>query len=135
MSFFRADTSKFKFEYSKLEESEIEAANLLIKLLKPKEVIRIPEVKIPERIKTPDFTIDGITYEIKAPKSVEQISRRMCEAMRQIRSNGFIVLDARNCERAIKTFVREAVLVAKQHKVTRFYLVYKHSISLVGIKK
>lgn len=133
--YFGVDTSKFKFEYSELEDSEIEAANILIELLKPKEVIRIPEVKIPERIKTPDFMIDGATYEIKAPKSVEQISRRMCEAVKQNRPNGFVVLNACKCERAVGSFVREAVLAAKQHRISRFYLVSNHSIRRMDIKK
>ena len=133
--FFRADTSKFKFEYSKLEESEIEAANLLIRLLKPKVIIRLPEVKVPQHIKSPDFVIDGITYEVKAPKSIRQIGHRIHEGKKQIGSKGYIVMNACYCERTLDKFIRESIAIAGQCRVSQIYLVSDHEIRKIDIKK
>ena len=133
--YFGADTSSFKFEYSRLEQSEIEAGNLLIGLLNPKRIIRIPEVKIPERIKTPDFEIDGIKYEIKAPNSLEKIQDRVKEGKAQIKPGGFLVLSTYNCRSKEDRFLREAIRSARGYRLNGFYFVARRGIKYISIKK
>jgi hypothetical protein len=133
--YFGVDTRKFIFDYSVLEQSEIEAANYLIDLLKPKEIIRLSEVKIPKNIKTPDFWIDKVKYEIKAPKNIRQIQKRVKEGKEQIAGGGYLVLSSHNCRNKESQFLNEAKRSARQYRINSFYYISKDDITLIQIKK
>lgn len=133
--YFGADTSKFSFRFDMLEPSEIEAGNLLVGFLKPKILIRLPEVDNPENIRTPDFIIDGIRYEIKAPTSLDQIKKRIREGKVQVGQNGFIVMSTYNCRNQEERFLRRVTNEAKYFKIEELYYVSKNGVELIKIKK
>jgi hypothetical protein len=95
--YFGEDTRFYKYNKMKIGTPELIALGSLIASYHPERVIRIPEVSFPNHIKTPDFLIDGIEYEIKAPYKIERIEDRTKSALMQIRDpKGFVVYDYMN---------------------------------------
>ena len=134
-SFFCADTARFQFGEDIMEPSEIEAGNLLSEYLKPKQFVRIPKVDVPEGIHTPDFLIDSVKYEVKAPKSIKKIDERIREGMRQVGKNGWIVLSDYNYKGNSARFLSETLLSARQNKLKGLYFISNHKIEFIEIKK
>ena len=133
--YFCSDTARFKFGNGELEPSEIEAGNLLLEYLRPRQFVRIPKVDNPEGIHTPDFLIDSVKYEIKAPKSIKKIDERTREGKKQVGMNGWIVLSTYNYKGSSAKFLSEALLSAKQNELKGFYYINNHKIDFIEIKK
>ncbi|MBR5418828.1 hypothetical protein IK110_01080 [Candidatus Saccharibacteria bacterium] len=99
-SYFNADTSKYHYGKSTLSPAETIALGSIIAAYHPQRIIRIPEVHIPRKIKTPDFLVDNISYEIKAPESINGIRGLAYTARKQIGQCGFIVFEFMNARGA-----------------------------------
>ncbi len=95
--YFGEDTRLYKYNKPRIDTPELIALGSIIASYHPEKVIRIPEVSFPYHIKTPDFLIDGVEYEIKAPFKIERIEDRTESALKQLRNpEGFIVYDFMN---------------------------------------
>ncbi|MBR3176363.1 hypothetical protein IKF25_00090 [Candidatus Saccharibacteria bacterium] len=97
---FHANTKRYRFHFSQLNPSEIIAICSIIENYHPTTIIKIPEVAYPEKKRTPDFLIDGVRYEIKAPRSIHCVHSLYTKAKKQVRKNGFIVFEYMNIENA-----------------------------------
>ena len=95
-SYFNTDTSKFVYGKPNLSVSETIALGSIIATYHPQRVIRIPEVHTPIKVKTPDFLIDNIPFEIKSPESFVGIKNLAYSARKQIKQCGFIVFEFMN---------------------------------------
>jgi hypothetical protein len=98
--FFDEDTNDYLFNFKQPDYPETIAMSSLIEHYHPQTIIRIPEVRIPTNHKTPDFLVDGIRYEIKAPESIKGIRGLYLKARKQARKRGYIVFDFMNIKNA-----------------------------------
>ena len=99
-SYFGTDTSRYLFGKSNLSPSETIALGSIIAKYHPQRIIRIPEVYMPIKTKTPDFLIDNVRYEIKSPEKITGVKSLAKSAFKQIRRNGFIVFEFMNARDA-----------------------------------
>ncbi|MBP5633312.1 hypothetical protein J6X13_00025 [Candidatus Saccharibacteria bacterium] len=98
--FFDEDTDSYLFNFKQPDYPETIVMSSLIEHFHPRTIIRIPEVRMPTKHKTPDFLVDGIRYEIKAPESIKGIRGLYLKARKQTRKRGFIVFDFMNMKNA-----------------------------------
>lgn len=94
--FFGADTSNYLFKYTQPDFSETIVMSSLITYYRPSAVVHIPEVMLPIKTKTPDFLIDGISYEIKTPQSLDGVYGLFRKAKIQTKKEGYIVFELLN---------------------------------------
>ena len=97
-NYFHTDTTDYKFsENTTLNPSEAIALGSIAEAYHPSAIVRIPEVLYPLRVKTPDFLVDNIEYEVKAPIASSGILFLARKAETQLRSpTGFLVMELMN---------------------------------------
>ena len=134
-SYFKTNTSHFLFRFSKLDDSEIAAKKILTNLLKPKTIIRIPEVNYPKNIRTPDFFIDGISYEVKAVNSERSLKNGITSAVGQIKQSGTLVLDISRYGVPDKIAISKAKHLAKEHKIQKLIIYRNETIIYISNNK
>ena len=116
-SYFNTDTAEYHFGESMLSPSETIALGSIIAAYHPQRIIRIPEVNKPESIKTPDFLVDNIRYEIKCPKKLSGVRSLARRAFKQICCNGFIVFEFMNAKDAsLSEYVEKAYSYCSHRK-------------------
>ena len=104
-SYFNTNTANYKFSDStKLYPSEAMALGAIAEAYHPNTIIRIPEVLYPLETKTPDFLIDEIEYEVKAPIAFSGISALAKKSETQLRSpTGYLVMELMNIKTSLFT--------------------------------
>lgn len=97
-NYFDTDTAGYKFnEDVKLHPSEAIALGAIAEAYHPNTIIKIPEVSYPLEIKTPDFLVDGVEYEVKAPIAFSGISTLAKKSETQLRlPTGYLVMELMN---------------------------------------
>ncbi|MBR5418826.1 hypothetical protein IK110_01070 [Candidatus Saccharibacteria bacterium] len=122
-SYFNTDTAKYLYGKTGLSPSETIALGTIIAAYHPQRIIRIPEVHIPKKIKTPDFLIDNIRYEVKSPESLSGVGDLANTARKQVKHCGFVVFEFMNAKGApLCDFIDKAFNCCIQHKNVGFIL-------------
>ncbi|MBP5633797.1 hypothetical protein J6X13_02585 [Candidatus Saccharibacteria bacterium] len=134
--FFDEDTSNYKFRYSPLNESEFNALRVIRKMFRPRGIIRIPEVNVPDGVPTPDFCVDGVRFEIKSPKSFNSLENGIKTARRQLLNDGVLVIELSNyIDDDFDSLIIEAVRLSREHGIARLVIVRSSVTIYSDIKK
>ena len=97
--YFHTDTKDYIFGHSQLYSSEIFALGAIAETFRPHTIVKIPEVHYPWKMKTPDFLVDGIKYEVKAPLVFRSIRFLTQKAETQLKTpDGFLVMELMNIQ-------------------------------------
>lgn len=127
--FFNENTDDYLFDFKQPNYPETIAMGSIIEHYHPETIIRIPEVQIPIKHKTPDFLVDGIRYEIKAPESIKGIRNLYLKARGQARKRGFIVFDFMNIKNApLYDCIQRAKRYCKRRNPQNYILMYHGQI-------
>ena len=124
-SYFRTNTANYIFnEGAKLYPSEALALGAIAEAYRPNTIIRIPEVSYPLETKTPDFLIDDVEYEVKAPIAYSGISSLAKKSKTQLRfPTGYLVMDLMNIKNIpLYTLFKRAYNFFLTHHIKNFII-------------